>query len=104
MEPRTEPGKRTLVLGVNGWGNLAAIVGSQLYRQQYAPQCKIPFYVTLIFVAVSLLGYLSYRFVLHKVNRWRLAILENKTEVEIANDRVDETRYADRKWTFIYGL
>lgn len=29
-----EPGKRSLVLGVNGWGNLAGVIGSQLYRPE----------------------------------------------------------------------
>ena len=32
-----EPGKRALVLGVNGFGNLSGVIGSQLFRSSYAP-------------------------------------------------------------------
>ena len=33
-----EPGKRALVLGVNGFGNLAGVIGAQLFRESYAPE------------------------------------------------------------------
>lgn len=100
----TEPGKRSLVLGLNGFGNLAGVIGSQLYRARYKPDYKIPFYVTLGFVAVSLMGYLSYRFTLAAVNRKKLEIMRQKTQEDIERERLDNTRYADKKWTFIYGL
>ncbi|WYZ41132.1 hypothetical protein EsH8_V_000027 [Colletotrichum jinshuiense] len=99
-----EPGKRSLVLGLNGFGNLAGVIGSQLYRARYKPDYKIPFYVTLGFVAVSLMGYLSYRFTLAAVNRKKLEIMRQKTQEDIERERLDNTRYADKKWTFIYGL
>jgi hypothetical protein len=99
-----EPGKRSLVLGVNGFGNLAGVIGSQLYKKRYAPNYLLPFYVTLGFVAAALAGYTAYRFTLKTVNRRKQAILEDKTIDEIYSERLDNTRYADRKWTFIYGL
>lgn len=100
----TEPGKRSLVLGVNGFGNLSGVIGAQLYRDRYKPEYKIPFYATLGFVAAALLGYVSYRFVLAAVNRKKLDILQEKTQHDVERERVDNTRYADKKWTFIYGL
>jgi hypothetical protein len=99
-----EPGKRSLVLGVNGFGNLAGVIGSQLYKKRYAPNYLLPFYVTLGFVAAALSGYAAYRFTLKAVNRRKQAILEGKTIDEIYSERMDNTRYADRKWTFIHGL
>ena len=99
-----EPGKRSLVLGVNGFGNLAGVIGSQLYRQKYAPKYLVPFYGTLAFVAAALVGYMAYRFTLQAVNKKKLAILAGKSPGEIEQERVDEARYADRKWTFMYGL
>ncbi|KAH8666868.1 major facilitator superfamily transporter [Xylariales sp. PMI_506] len=99
-----EPGKRSLVLGVNGFGNIAGVIGAQLYRQKYAPTYKIPFYVTLGFVATALLGYLTYRFTLATVNRRRLAIRRSSTAEIIERELIDPKRYADQKWTFIYGL
>ncbi|KAG9256930.1 major facilitator superfamily transporter [Emericellopsis atlantica] len=99
-----EPGKRALVLGVNGFGNLAGVIGAQLYRPKYKPDYHIPFYATLGFVALALAGYLAYRFTLQHVNRRKLKTMSDKTEEEIQCERTDNTRYADRKWTFIYGL
>jgi hypothetical protein len=99
-----EPGKRALVLGANGFGNLAGVVGSQLYRQEYAPGYQVPFYVTLGFVVAALFGYLSYRFALESVNRRRAAIRMTKTAEEIDRERTDQTRYSDKKFTFVYGL
>ncbi|KAH8882022.1 MFS general substrate transporter [Thozetella sp. PMI_491] len=99
-----EPGKRALVLGVNGWGNLAGVIGSQLYRSEYAPAYNLPFYITFAFVGTALIGYLSYRFTLQAVNKRRLAKLTAATEEDIAEERRNNTRYADKKWTFIYGL
>ncbi|GKT52348.1 major facilitator-type transporter hxnP [Colletotrichum spaethianum] len=99
-----EPGKRSLVLGLNGFGNIAGVIGAQLYRAKYKPDYKIPFYITLGFVAVALVGYLSYRFTLAAVNRRKLEIMRHKSQEDIEKERVDGTRYADKKWTFIYGL
>ncbi|KAJ0281390.1 hypothetical protein Brms1b_007806 [Colletotrichum noveboracense] len=99
-----EPGKRAIVLGANGFGNLAGVIGAQLYRDRYKPNYRLPFYVTLGFVAAALVGYLSYRFILVRVNRRKIEILRQKTSEDIERERVDSTRYADRKWTFIYGL
>ncbi|KAJ4368507.1 hypothetical protein N0V86_009412 [Didymella sp. IMI 355093] len=97
-------GKRTLVLGVNGFGNLAGIIGGQLYKRSYAPDYRLPFYATLGFVATALLGYTAYRFALQAVNGRRKHILASRTAAEIDAERRGDIRYADRKWTFTYGL
>ncbi|KAH7406473.1 major facilitator superfamily transporter [Phaeosphaeria sp. MPI-PUGE-AT-0046c] len=99
-----KPGKRSLVLGVNGFGNLAGIIGSQLYRKRFAPEYLFPFYVTLGFVAAALLGYIAYRFTLAAVNKRKRAIMADKSVEQIYAERIDSTRYADSKWTFLYGL
>ncbi|KAL6704438.1 hypothetical protein ACN47E_008182 [Coniothyrium glycines] len=99
-----EPGKRSLVLGVNGFGNLAGVVGSQLYRKQYAPNYTLPFYATLGFVAVALVGYIMFRFILQSINKQKMKILKEKSAADIEAERLDDARYADQKWSFIYGL
>ena len=99
-----EPGKRALVLGVNGFGNLSGVIGSQLFRKSYAPKYLIPFYATLAFIAVALLGYLAYRFTLATVNKRRQAKLDRMTPEEVSFERTSDKRYADKKVTFIYGL
>ena len=97
-------GKRALVLGVNGWGNLAGVIGSQLYRPEHAPGYEAPFRATLGFVAAALAGYLGYRATLRAVNQRRAAIRSTKTAAEIDAERRGSARYADQKWTFTYGL
>ncbi|KAF4986218.1 hypothetical protein FDECE_16066 [Fusarium decemcellulare] len=99
-----EPGKRALVLGVNGFGNLGGVVGAQLYRQRYRPHYKVPFYVTLGFLAIALIGYLLYRFMLEAVNNRKRTLLYAMTPEEIESERLNDRRYADKKITFIYGL
>ncbi|VUC37149.1 unnamed protein product [Clonostachys rosea] len=99
-----EPGKRTIILGINGFGNLAGVIGSQVYDAKYGPSYRVSFFITLGIAIVSLLGYISYRFTLAAVNRRKRRILSQMTPEEIAAERIDSTRYADRKRTFIYGL
>jgi hypothetical protein len=63
-----------------------------------------PFYATLGFIAVALSGYVAYRFTLAAVNKRRQQKLENMTPEEIEEERTTSLRYADRKYTFAYGL
>lgn len=99
-----EPGKRALVLGVNGFGNLGGVIGAQLYRQRFSPEYKIPFYATIGFLVVALFGYASCRFMLAAVNRRKRLVLDSMSGTEIDNERLNDRRYADKKLTFEYGL
>ena len=98
------PGKRALVLGFNGWGNLAGVIGSQLFRPSYAPRYLPAFYASLGIIIVAWIGYASYRFTLKVVNRRRAKILAGWTEEQIEMEKTDDVRYADKKYTFVYGL
>lgn len=99
-----EPGKRSLVLGINGWGNLAGVISSELFRSQFAPRYLVPFYASLAFIGVSMLGYVVYRYALLSVNKRRRRVLESWTAEQVASERTDDVRYADKKMTFVYGL
>ncbi|KAK3705081.1 hypothetical protein LTR37_013448 [Vermiconidia calcicola] len=99
-----EPGKRSLVLGINGWGNLAGVIGAQVYKSKYAPDYRTPLLITLGIVIVAFSGYLAYRFTLAWVNRRRQKVLAQMSHEDVMEERRNDTRYADRKVTFIYGL
>ncbi|KAH8815978.1 major facilitator superfamily domain-containing protein [Xylogone sp. PMI_703] len=99
-----EPGKRSLVLGFNGFGNLAGIIGSELFQPKYAPRYLIPFYVTLGFIATSMMGYLAYRYSLLAVNKWRQKKMEGWTQEGKEAEYTSNNRYGDKKYTFVYGL
>jgi hypothetical protein len=104
LKKRQEPGQRALVLGVNGFGNLAGVIGAQLYRDRYKPGYRLPFFVTLAFVAVALAGYWCYRVTLQAVNRRKAGLLLGMSEDDRERERVSAERYGDKKLTFIYGL
>lgn len=101
-----EPGKRTLVLGVNGWGNVGGIIGSEIFLPQYGPDYRWPLRVTLGLVAVSFVGYSICVLAFVFVNRWKRKMLRGMTieELEEEDSIGDGERYADKKLTFIYGL
>jgi len=98
------PGKRSLVLGFNGWGNLAGVIGSQLFRAEYAPRYLPAFYASLGIIIVAWFGYDSYRFTLKYVNKRRARLMSGWTEEQIETEKRDDVRYADKKYTFVYGL
>jgi hypothetical protein len=91
-------------LGFNGWGNLAGVIGSQLFRPSYAPRYLPAFYASLGIIIVAWIGYASYRLTLKVVNRRRAKILAGWTEEQIEMEKTDDVRYADKKYTFVYGL
>lgn len=99
-----EPGKRSLVIGINGFGNLSGVIGSQLFRAKYKPRYLVPFYVTLGIIAVALLGYVAYRYTLQAVNRYRAKKVAQWSAEDIEHERTSNKRYADKKYTFVYGL
>lgn len=99
-----EPGKRSLVLGVNGFGNLGGVIGSQLFRASYAPGYRVPFFITLGIVVVAVAGYIAYRFTLAWVNRRKQRVLAGMSHEDVMEERNSDRRYADKKVTFIYGL
>lgn len=99
-----EPGKRSLAIGVNGCGNLAGVIGAQLFRAQYAPRFLLPFYVTLGLTIFSMAGFLSYRFVLRAVNRRKARKIQGWSKQQLNDERTSSKRYADKKYIFVYGL
>lgn len=82
-----DPGKRTVVLGINGWGNLAGIIGSEIFLAKYGTTYRVPLGITL-----------------RLVNRWKAGKVAAMTPEEIEEENTGDRRYADRKYTFVYGL
>jgi Major Facilitator Superfamily len=83
-----EPGKRAVVLGLNGWGNLAGVVSSLLFSSRYAPHYTTPFYVTFCLVLLSLLGYAGFGLLLIRENRNRAVMTAHWTEEDVQKERL----------------
>ncbi|OQV10578.1 hypothetical protein CLAIMM_14555 [Cladophialophora immunda] len=99
-----EPGKRTVLLGINGYGNLGGIIGSELFLSKYGPTYRWPLKVTVALVAASWVGFALYHFELRYANHYRAKCLARMTPEEIEDERTNDKRYADKKRTFVYGL
>ncbi|TGZ77187.1 MFS general substrate transporter [Ascodesmis nigricans] len=66
------PGKRAVVLGINGWGNLAGVVSGWLFMPEYAEEgYKTPFAVTAGAVLLAAVGFAGFRRWLGCVNERR---------------------------------
>jgi hypothetical protein len=88
-----------------GWGNLAGIIGSELFRAEFAPRYLPAIYACLEIIAVTILGYASYRIALLilgdvTILKTGLGRKFKKKKAEESND----TRRGDKKFAFVYGL
>jgi MFS transporter, ACS family, DAL5 transporter family protein len=78
-----EAGKRSIALGINGWGNLAGVIASMLFHPKFGPAYIFPFFVTLILVVVAFIGYAVFRQLMVVINNRRRLRLNSWSEDEI---------------------
>ncbi|KAF1958437.1 MFS general substrate transporter [Byssothecium circinans] len=84
------PGKRALLLGINGWGNSAGVISAMLFKPKYAESGYIvPFWWTLVCVAAAAGGFLLLWRNLKAQNAKRKAILSNWDDEEIEREKAD---------------
>ena len=129
-----EPGKRAILLGINGWGNLAGVFLGLLFTPEDEKNGYIrPFIITLLCVLASFAGYIALWIMLVRENKRRDAITttwsdDEKEREELSGDMPvpsstyselsqtlgldtlarrlgsDGRRRGDDKMTFKYGL
>jgi len=67
-----EQGKRAILLGINGWGNLAGVFSALLFTPDDRLTGYIrPFIVTLVCVTASFAGFIAFWVLLVRENKWR---------------------------------
>jgi hypothetical protein len=85
-----EPGKRAILIGINGWGNLAGIFLTFLFTQEDRKSGYIrPFIIMLLCVLASFAGYVALWVMLQKENRRRDAITANWTQEEKRREELE---------------
>ncbi|KZO92931.1 MFS general substrate transporter [Calocera viscosa TUFC12733] len=99
-----DPGKRTLVLSLNNWSNLAQVYASELFQPQYGPDYQLPMRVLLGLMCLAVVGYTTNSVVLLLVNRWKARQVAKMTAEELQQENVSDKRVGDKKLTFIYGI
>ncbi|KAK0301029.1 hypothetical protein LTS00_000177 [Friedmanniomyces endolithicus] len=78
-----EPGKRAILLGVNGWGNLAGVFSALLFTPADEATAYVrPFLVTLICVLAAFVGFIAFWVLLVRENKWREDVAATWTEEE----------------------
>lgn len=78
-----EPGKRAILLGINGWGNLAGVFSALLFTPADAAEGYIrPFVTTFICVLAAFVGFITFRILLVRENKWRDNITTSWSEGE----------------------
>lgn len=83
------PGKRALLLGINGWGNLAGVLSAMLFKPKYADSGYItPFWWTLACVATAAAGYVLLLRNLRAENARRRELLSKWDEEDVERERL----------------
>jgi predicted MFS family arabinose efflux permease len=96
-------GPRSLVIGINGYSNIAGVIAGQLFKPQYAPSYGYPLKVTMILVSVGMLGFLGMRATYMYENYWRAKQIAGWDEEQRRAEDVGENgRRGDQRWTFMY--
>jgi hypothetical protein len=84
------PGKRALLLGINGWGNLAGVFSALLFQPKYAESGYIvPFWWTLLCVSISAIGFVLFRRNLHRENTSRKALINSWSAEDIEREKLE---------------
>lgn len=94
---------RSVILGINGWSNLAGVIAGQLFKSKYAPGYKYPLVVTMVLIAVGMGGFLAMRGVYMWENRRRRAIMRAWEGGDFVEEQNRMDRRGDRKVTWVYA-
>jgi hypothetical protein len=99
------PGKRALLLGINGWGNFAGIISALLFRPKYAESGYIvPFWWTLVSVALAAIGYMLFLRRLKVENERRKNTLRKWSEDVVEIERADGRGPSPQQRQWLKGL
>jgi MFS family permease len=76
-----EPGKRAILLGINGWGNLAGVFSALLFTPEDEKDGYVrPFFATLLCVGLAFAGFAVFRMMLIRENDRRDKIVAEMSE------------------------
>ncbi|OQN97491.1 hypothetical protein B0A48_16644 [Cryoendolithus antarcticus] len=93
-----EPGKRAILLGINGWGNLAGVFSALLFTPADEKTGYVkPFVITLLCVMASFAGFAAFRAMLQRENRSRQTLLASWDEVTREREELMGDAYLDSR-------
>lgn len=84
------PGKRAVLLGINGWGNFAGVLSAVIFRPKYAESgYLVPFWWTLLCVGISAAGYVLFYRNLKRENIRRELMLKSWSSEDVERETAD---------------
>ncbi|KAF2017894.1 MFS general substrate transporter [Aaosphaeria arxii CBS 175.79] len=96
-------GTRSVVMGVNGWSNIAGVIAGQIFKHKYAPRYEVPLIITMVIMASGICGLVFLKIMYKLENKKRAAIISNWDENDFAAEALSEERRGDQRRTFMYG-
>ncbi|KAK8128980.1 transporter [Apiospora sp. TS-2023a] len=97
-------GARSIVLGVNGWSNVAGVIAGQIFRDRYAPRYEVPLIITICIMVAGACGLVFIRFMYQRENKKRAREIAAWDEQRFAEESASQVRRGDQRHTFMYGL
>ncbi|KMU91498.1 hypothetical protein CIHG_09250 [Coccidioides immitis H538.4] len=84
-----DPGKRAIVLGINGYGNLAGIFAAQIFAPKHQEDgFRTSFLITFGIIFLSFIGFAGLRVVLGMINNARKKYLLRWSEADLVDEHV----------------
>ncbi|KAF6793454.1 allantoate transport protein [Colletotrichum sojae] len=96
-------GTRSVVMGVNGWSNIAGVIAGQIFKSRYAPRYEVPLIITMIIMACGIFGLVFLKYMYRLENKKRAREIATWDEAQFAAEAVSEERRGDQRLTFMYG-
>lgn len=96
-------GTRSIVIGLNGYSNIAGVIAGQLYKSKYAPSYNFPLKITMILISFGAAGYTTMRCIYMFVNKKRAKTTATWTLEQVEEEFRNSKRRGNRKLTFVYG-
>ncbi|KAL4898077.1 major facilitator superfamily domain-containing protein [Aspergillus ambiguus] len=97
-------GARSVILGINGWSNIAGVIAGQLFKSSYAPSYRYPLIITMILISIGMVGFCTIRGVYMLENRRRRRIIATWDTHRYTEECTTLAREGDKKltWTYAY--
>ncbi|KAF4910389.1 putative transporter [Colletotrichum fructicola] len=96
-------GTRSVMMGINGWSNIAGVIAGQIFKSKYAPRYEVPLIITMVIMACGICGLVFLKYAYKTENRKRAIEIETWDETQFAAEARSEIRRGDQRRTFMYG-
>ncbi|KAF1814247.1 MFS general substrate transporter [Eremomyces bilateralis CBS 781.70] len=98
-----EKGVRSILIGINGYSNLAGVIAGQLFKTKHSPRYRFPLTVTMCIMSAGIVGFGIIRSVFVYINRSRERKIATWTDADFETEENSTVRRGDRRYTFKYG-